>query len=269
MEWFKYHGAGNDFLVADARNCTSDLSEEQVRRLCDRHCGIGADGIMLLKNSDKGDFGMVYYNSDGSGGMMCGNGGRCIVAFAADRGIGHFRFEAPDGMHEAELLSSEGNVKVVRLKMKDVGGVQQLSPDAFFLDTGTRHYVRFVQDLALFDVVAEGRRVRQDARFAPQGANANFVENKGGVLWVRTYEKGVEDETLACGTGVVASAIAAYLHGEREDYSEDGCVSYRLQARISPLTVDFVPSGHGGNFAAREVWLTGPAEYVCSVEIDL
>ena len=152
MKFYKYHGAGNDFLIADGRGASIDLSAERISSLCDRHTGFGADGLMVLEESGDYDFRMRYYNSDGSGGMMCGNGGRCIVAFAADLGYKRFRFEAPDGPHEAELLSGEAAAftnaaRIVRLGMKNVSGAKPYYGDRscdWFLDTGTRHLVRFV-----------------------------------------------------------------------------------------------------------------------------
>ena len=260
MTFYKYHGAGNDFLIADGRDIDIDLSAGQIARLCERHTGIGADGVMVLERSSDADFRMLYYNSDGSGGMMCGNGGRCIVAFAADLGYESFVFEAPDGQHVAELENSveafSTEPRIVRLKMKDVQGAAlyenktgAMFPDVF-LDTGTRHLVHFVEDVGECDVVGAGRSLRYDPRFAPQGVNVNFVRVNDSMpdgnldIDVRTYEKGVEDETLACGTGIVASSMASWIRGVL-----GGCdrssgpveVSARVHARIADLRVDFVP----------------------------
>ena len=222
MKFYKYQGAGNDFLIADNRDGSLQLSSESIASLCDRRYGVGADGLMLLEDSPEYDFRMVYYNSDGSGGMMCGNGGRCMVAFAADRGVTHFDFEAADGFHTAEIISQGGHQKTVRLKMKDVQdhehydsltGVAAAS-DGYFLDTGTRHYVRFISELEAYDIVREGRDLRYNAaELQPIGANVNYVEPFDGGVKVRTYEKGVEDETFACGTGIVASSVASYIKG--------------------------------------------------------
>ena len=240
MRFHKYHGAGNDFLIADGRGINLELDADLISSLCDRHTGFGADGVMVLEDSGDHDFRMRYYNSDGSGGMMCGNGGRCIVAFAADLGFTHFSFEAPDGPHEAELLGKEAGIpeiscskafshepRIVRLKMKDVDGAvawprpgdrpSAAGPDDWFLDTGTRHLVRFVKDIESQDVTGEGAILRHDPRFAPVGVNVNFVKverpccsgENDAAISVRTFEKGVEDETLACGTGIVASALVA------------------------------------------------------------
>ena len=274
MKFYKYQGAGNDFLIADNRDGAIALTAQQVAKLCDRRYGIGADGLMLLESSEDYDFRMVYYNSDGSGGMMCGNGGRCIVAFAADRGLKHFDFDAADGFHTAQILEDRSGVKIVRLKMKDVHGYEQyesltgvnVQSDGYFLDTGTRHYVRFVSGLEEYDVVAEGRDIRYNAEeLQPVGANVNFVEPYGGGVKVRTYEKGVEDETFACGTGIVASCLASYVHGLKPTARcQDGRVRYDVRAKRDGLSVDFIPDQ-----LAKDVWLTGPATYVAQIIIDI
>ena len=286
MKFYKYQGAGNDFLIADNRGAvitekdgvlySSDNEWSMpVSELCDRRYGIGADGLMLLESDPEYDFRMRYFNSDGSGGMMCGNGGRCIVAFAADLGIKHFDFIAADGFHSAEIVASEGKSKVVRLKMKDVSGITryetlscvQVPSKGSFLDTGTRHYVRFVEAVDEYDIVSEGREIRYNApELQPIGANVNFVQPSSGVLKVRTYEKGVEDETFACGTGIVASCIAAYCEGVAPTYiyKECGRVRYDVQAKRDSLSVDFIPEG---SEAFSDVWLTGPAVYVAEINV--
>lgn len=274
MDLYKYQGAGNDFLIADNRDGAIALTAQQVAKLCDRRYGIGADGLMLLESSEDYDFRMVYYNSDGSGGMMCGNGGRCIVAFAADRGLKHFDFDAADGFHTAQILEDRSGVKIVRLKMKDVHGYEQyesltgvnVQSGGYFLDTGTRHYVRFVSGLEEYDVVAEGRDIRYNAKdLQPVGANVNFVEPCDGGIKVRTYEKGVEDETFACGTGIVASCLASYVHGLKPTARcQDGRVRYDVRAKRDGLSVDFIPDQ-----LAKDVWLTGPATYVAQIIIDI
>lgn len=272
MRLYKYQGAGNDFLVADNRDgsYSSCFTEEAVASLCDRRYGIGADGLMLLEKAEGYDFSMVYYNSDGSGGMMCGNGGRCIVAFAADCGLGRFSFIAPDGPHEAQILAQEGRVRTVRLKMKDVSEIREYADvsgidrsEGYFLDTGTRHFVNFVQDSDDAGIIEKGRSIRWAEEFAPTGTNVNFVRPCEGGIMVRTFEKGVEDETYACGTGIVASSLASYVKGIVPSWKEaDGRVHYRVRAKRDILEVDFMP----GNIA-EEVWLTGPAAYVAEIEI--
>lgn len=302
MTFYKYHGAGNDFLIADGRAIDIDLSAGQIARLCERHTGIGADGVMVLERSSDADFRMRYYNSDGSGGMMCGNGGRCIVAFAADLGYESFVFEAPDGQHVAELENSveafSSEPRIVRLKMKDVQGAalyenktDAMFPDVF-LDTGTRHLVHFVEDVGKCDVVGTGSCLRYDTRFAPKGVNVNFVRVNDFLsdvnldIDVRTYEKGVEDETLACGTGIVASSMASWIRGVLGGCDRNSGpveVSARVHARIADLRVDFVPhldvalclekTDFQGNetlpFTADNVWLQGPAIFVAKIEVQL
>lgn len=277
LKLYKYQGAGNDFLIADNRDCSIELSPQQIAAVCDRRYGVGADGLMLLEDCEGYDFRMVYYNSDGSGGMMCGNGGRCIVAFAADRGVGSFRFVAADGPHYAEIVSADGNEKIVKLRMKDVDSFvhyeslvgTDVQSDGYFLDTGTRHFVRLVADLEEYDIVSEGRAIRYNAQeLQPVGVNVNFIEPCDGLLKVRTYEKGVEDETYACGTGIVASCIAAYQAGIRPSEKDGDGVRYDVKARRDSLSVSFVP-GLLPDCIAGEVYLTGPATFVAEILIDL
>ena len=271
MKFYKYQGAGNDFLIADNRNGAIELSAAQIAAVCDRRYGVGADGLMLLESSDTYDFRMNYYNSDGSGGMMCGNGGRCMVAFAADMGITHYDFDAADGFHTAQILKDENGVKTVRLKMKDVSEISRYdrlegpsSPSkGSFLDTGTRHYVRFVDALEEYDIVGEGRDIRYNAvELQPIGANVNYVEPCEGFIKVRTYEKGVEDETFACGTGIVASCVASYCEGVSPSSREGERVKFDVMAKRDRLAVDFIPAE-----IAEDVWLTGPAAFVAEIEI--
>ncbi len=297
----KYHGAGNDFLIADNRDGHLSLSEEVIRHLCDRHTGFGADGVMLLESGSGKDFNMVYFNPDGSGGMMCGNGGRCIVSFAADCGAvspdSTIVFDAADGEHIASIPENgmKGE-KTVRLKMKDVSGITAYpEEDGFFLDTGTRHYVKFVSGLADYPVLSEGPVLRHDSRFAPVGTNVNFVEVAGGpastvrtictakgdsstleaegqastVLSIRTFEKGVEYETLACGTGIVASAMASFVRGVPPSRTAGEAVAYSVRAAIADLSVEFVPHRNNGLFCASDVYLTGPACFVGYVEVQI
>lgn len=276
VTFYKYQGAGNDFLIADNRSGDLQLSTEQIEALCDRRYGVGADGLMLLEKSAEYDFRMVYYNSDGSGGMMCGNGGRCMVAFAADMGIDHFDFDAADGFHTAQILATEGEQKTVRLKMKDVAEIDHyesltgvvVPSNGCFLDTGTRHYVRFVEYLEAYDIVVEGRDIRFNAQeLQPVGVNVNYVEPIDGGVKVRTYEKGVEDETFACGTGIVASCVASFAKGIKpSQVLHDGRVKYDVMAKRDRLAVDFVPSE---TLIAEDVWLIGPATFVAEIIVNL
>lgn len=272
---YKYSGAGNDFLVLDGRR--EDVSKYReaalIQRLCSRSEGfcdsegtIGADGLMILSSSPEYDFRMEFFNPDGSGGMMCGNGGRCIVAFADHLGIrgseGGFLFEAPDGLHEAQILSRGASVCTVRLKMIDVTEFRP-SLDGWFLNTGTRHFVRFVGDVDSLDILSLGPRYRHDPAFAPQGANANFVQRSGkDSIEVRTFEKGVEAETLACGTGITASALALELECDNGHKHEPRVVEVR--ARVDNLRVEFTPclDASGSIIGFEQVYLTGPARLI-------
>ena len=283
MKFYKYQGAGNDFLIADNRDGSVVLSTEQIAALCDRRYGVGADGLMLLDAPADGccsqeSFRMTYFNSDGSGGMMCGNGGRCIVAFAADMGITDFRFHAADGFHQAEIISVDGNTKTVTLQMKDVGVFDRydsltgitIPSEGFFLDTGTHHYVRIVEGIDSYDVTGEGSDIRYNAaELQPIGANVNFIEpSADGILKVRTYEKGVEDETFACGTGIVASCIAAYKAGIRPSSVSGDHVAYDVKAKRDRLKVTFRPLDMV-NRVAEDVYLTGPATFVAEITVVL
>lgn len=205
---------------------------------------------------------------------MCGNGGRCIVAFAADMGIEHFDFDAADGFHSAQILHSEGKMKTVRLKMKDVSEYVRydslsdvnVPSMGWFLDTGTRHYVRFVENLEAYDIVAEGREIRSKAaELLPVGANVNYVEPIAEGIKVRTYEKGVEDETYACGTGIVASALASCMERiPTFTTSDDGRVRYFVKAKKDELIVDFIVT-EVDKCRFTDVWLTGPAAQVAEI----
>lgn len=255
VKLYKWSGAGNLFVVADGRG--ADVEGLRSRQAIVRICGqYGTDGLMILNSPAEAgtDFDMEFYNPDGSGGMMCGNGGRCIVAFADYLGIRpgngeKFVFTAPDGLHDAEILSARGNVWTVRLKMTDAAAPKEVL-DGWFINTGTRHFVKFVKDVEEVDVPQEGREIRLNVEFKPEGTNVNFVQVlKDGSLKVRTFEKGVEGETAACGTGLTASALVAF-HTGRESSSP-----VILHARQNDLKVDFIP---GDGFS--EVHLTGPAE---------
>lgn len=290
QKFYKYQGAGNDFLIADNRDGSIRLTEGQIAALCDRRYGVGADGLMLLESPDtyipeegvlprsQDGFKMTYFNSDGSGGMMCGNGGRCIVAFAADMGIDNFSFMAADGWHRADVIFSEGKTRIVKLLMKDVQSYEHhdsltgvsVQSDGYFLDTGTRHYVRVVEGLDDYDVVGEGRDIRYNAaELQPVGANVNFIESaEDGVLKVRTYEKGVEDETYACGTGIVASCIAAYKAGIKPSETGRNHVVYDVKAKRDRLKVSFRPLDMF-NGVAEDVYLIGPATFVAEIICEI
>src|SRR6185503_10613186 len=209
-EFFKYQGTGNDFVIIDNRNGHDlKLTTQQVKKLCDRKFGVGADGLMLLNDRPGFDFEMVYFNSDGREGTMCGNGGRCLIKFAESIGIQKemYRFIAMDGEHEARI----DGAGIVYLKMNDVDMIVNHHSD-FLVDTGSPHYIKLVPQLATLDVVKKGREIRYSREFEKEGINVNFVEqmDEPDKIFVRTYERGVENETLSCGTGVTAAALVCY-----------------------------------------------------------
>ncbi len=253
IPFFKYQGTGNDFVLIDARQkrLIDPTHEALIRQMCDRRFGIGADGLMLLREAPGYDFEMLYFNSDGRPSTMCGNGGRCIVAFAHRLGVvqDQCRFLAVDGPHQARLVRSDW----VELQLNDVHEVRT-GPDFYCLHTGSPHYVRFVPSLKGIDVLAEGRAVRYTEPFIREGINVNFVAvQPDGTLQVATYERGVEAETLSCGTGVTAAAIAhAVCQGLQ------GSLTVPIHTKGGALEVRFEaePSGY------RQVWLCGPAQVV-------
>ncbi|MGF7139377.1 diaminopimelate epimerase [Roseimarinus sediminis] len=255
-QFYKYQGAGNDFVVIDNREGGFDGNNAPlIEFLCHRRFGIGADGLMTLENAEGYDFKMSYYNSDGYEASMCGNGGRCIVAFARKLNlIGNKAvFLAADGSHEASIDDNNE----VNLQMIDVDSIAQYA-DGYFLNTGVPHLVHFVDDLHVVDVEIEGRQLRYDARFQPEGCNVNFVKQDGKHLTVYTYERGVECETLACGTGITASALSSALR----DGIDKG--SYQISAKGGELEVSFERKGD----LFTNVWLKGPAELVYEGFID-
>lgn len=263
LNFWKYEGAGNDFVLLDLRDTNFEPSAEQVAQICDRRRGVGADGLMILGRSQECDFSMRYFNSDGPEATMCGNGGRCIAWFADRLGIGGHRkrFEAIDGIHTAEILSREGSVARVRLGMVDVEGVEVCPDGDVLLDTGSPHLVRRVDSLEM-DVVGVGRALRYDAKTAPtQGANINFVEVLGeGQLALRTYERGVEDETLACGTGATATAIAI------AHTLQPAVRHFCLRALGGELEVEFSTEDHR---RYENIFLTGPARMVFEGVVEI
>ncbi len=255
IHFYKYQGTGNDFVLVDQRQTETAFSQSQVSMICDRRFGIGADGFMILRSEPGYDFRMVYYNSDGRESTMCGNGGRCMVAFAHYLGIvqGAAKFIAIDGVHTGTILA-DGNIC---LQMVDVHEVTH-APDHDLLHTGSPHYVKWEQDLADFPVVQEGRRIRNRPVFQPAGINVNFAQKTSSGLYVRTYERGVEDETLSCGTGVTAAAIASTAQ-------HTGHFEIRVNTPGGALRVDFDKTGPG---EARNVTLTGPSKLVFEGEYE-
>lgn len=255
----KYHGTGNDFIMIDIRNHAIPLEADIIAHWCDRRFGIGADGLITLGSSDTHDFNMGYYNSDGRPSTMCGNGGRCIIAFARQLGaIGSEAFFiAPDGEHRGSILSSGNGNFQVSLQMGNVRA-GNWNDKSIFLDTGSPHFVLMHDKLEALDVPEAGKKIRNDPAFAPGGTNVDFMELKDGKIQLRTYERGVEGETLSCGTGVTAAAIAYAL----KTGSDKGMEVF---TRGGKLEVSFCREGN----EFREVYLKGPAVHVFSGTIEI
>jgi diaminopimelate epimerase len=258
LPFYKYQGTGNDFIMIDNR--TLGLPKENtevVKRLCDRRFGIGGDGLIYLQNKEGYDFEMVYFNSDGRESTMCGNGGRCIVRFAHDLGLGdsEFTFLAIDGPHRGRI-KADGTVS---LQMLDVKTTFHHGED-YVLNTGSPHFVHFVKNVKEFPVASEGRNIRYSDTYQKDGINVNFVEAiSKNSIFVRTYERGVEDETLSCGTGVVASSIAFYYHNN---------------LNASDIQVETLGGRLNVTFAMQDrhftdIWLSGPAVQVFSGETTI
>ena len=251
IEFYKYHGAGNDFIIIDNRNGTFDISDtERVKLLCHRRFGIGADGMLLVQENKKYDFEMVFINNDGSMGSMCGNGGRCIVDFAHRvlniiKNPRKIKFLAVDGEHQAEILK-DGRVK---LKMQDVSKIETRNGLTFLHSGTTPHHIQYVVNIDTFPVCTEARKIR-DTDPNPKGVNVNYVEYKNGIFFVRTYERGVEDETYACGTGATSVAIASHHLGILKN---NVC---KIKQPGGELVVEFKKSKNG---SYKDIWLTGPA----------
>lgn len=248
LQFYKYQGTGNDFVMIDNRNQIFDTHQTHlITRLCDRKYGVGADGLILLNHCPGYDFEMVYFNADATP-AMCGNGSRCAVHLAHRLGIigKETKFMAEDGEHEAFIRDGQ-----IHIKMVDVEEVQVLE-DGYFLNTGTRHFVRIVKNLAELDVVGEGKKIRYDERFLPKGTNANFTEIINGHVHMRIYEKGVENETLSSGTGVTAVALALAKAMNMES-------PVTVNTRGGQLSVSFERTGED---KFTQVYMIGPAEMV-------
>jgi diaminopimelate epimerase len=251
LQFYKYQGTGNDFIILDNRaEKYNDLAVHQIRFICNRRFGIGADGLMLLNNHSSYDFEMKYYNADGHESTMCGNGGRCLVKFAHDLGIirTNYSFLAVDGEHIA-TVSMDG---LVSLRMNDVENVNY-SRGHFILNTGSPHYVELSTDVMRMDVYKKGREIRNSPEFKKEGINVNFVEQLSDVdrIIVRTYERGVEDETFSCGTGVTAAALVCH-------HNDNGFNRVEVQTLGGELSVEYDKIGD----SFKDVWLNGPAEKV-------
>ena len=244
-------------MLLDNREKNISLTTEQIKWLCNRRFGIGADGLILLELEPGIDFKMVYFNSDGNESSMCGNGGRCITAFAKYLGIinSEAKFLAIDGIHEAKI-----DTELVSLKMNDVRQVE-VGENYFYLNTGSPHYVKFVNNLEEFNVFKEGKKIRNNDRFIFEGTNVNFIEKIDHELFVRTYERGVENETLSCGTGVTAAALVAALKGVSTD--KNNCAIKTLGGHLN-VKFDKVLENTFYN-----IWLQGPATFVFKTTIEV
>ncbi len=261
ITFYKYQGTGNDFVIIDNRNGNFDSSNSKlVSFLCDRRMGIGADGLMLLEeHPDDGiDFSMVYFNSDGKEASMCGNGARCITAFAVHlnsvKDPQNIKFVAADGMHDASYDNG-----IVSLKMINVSSISQ-NEHYFFLNTGVPHYVTHQPDIESIDIAKQGALIRYSEEFAPEGTNVNFVEQLDtNHIKVRTYERGVEGETYSCGTGVVASAISTYVKDKKSH-------NFNIDVKGGKLQVCFEGDENKG---FQNIWLIGPATFVFKGEINV
>ena len=256
-DFFKYQGAGNDFVIIDNRNLLFPKDDAKIiGGICDRKFGVGADGLMLLEKSDRSDFKMIYYNADGNEGSMCGNGGRCIVAFAKSLGLfdQQTSFEALGQMYSASLKDD-----LVSLKMLDVNKIE-VHPDHVFLDTGSPHHIQFTDNLSELDVLTEGREIRYGAPYFEAGSNVNFVEKINDYTFkVRTYERGVENETLSCGTGVTAVALAGFHTNKTLAKSIDiDTLGGKLHVKFDKI-----------NGSYSNIVLTGPATFVFKGSINI
>lgn len=258
IDFFKYQGTGNDFVILDNRdNRYDDLTAKQVNHLCNRRFGIGGDGLILLNKKKYFDFEMIYYNADGNKGSMCGNGSRCLVKFASQQGMlkSNYYFVASDGKHQAEIDMNN----IIRIKMQDVYSVEYHNGHAI-LNTGSPHFVKFASNVEDIDVHATGSDIRHSKQFEEEGINVNFAESTDeDGIFVRTYERGVEDETMSCGTGVTASALM-FAH------NENGFNRVEVKTPGGNLSVEFdrIDDQHFEN-----IWLCGPAELVYKGEIEI
>lgn len=256
LTFYKYQGTGNDFVMIDNRQLKFDKNDtKHIAFLCDRRFGIGADGLILLEHHHKVDFKMVYYNADGNESSMCGNGGRCITAFAKYLGIieDSAIFEAIDGLHEATIQNS-----AVRLKMQDVSSIENHN-NHVFLDTGSPHHVQLETNLEHLDIKTKGSAIRYGTSYNEAGCNVNFVtKNRDDNFSVRTYERGVEDETLSCGTGVTAVALAMHYSGE----TEKNIIALETQGGLLQVSFERTDKGY------ENIWLIGPATQVFKGEMS-
>ena len=258
--FYKYQGTGNDFIMLDGRSKKFLMpSEEQINKLCHRQFGIGADGLIVILKHKQADFEMLYFNADGKPGSLCGNGGRCTIAFAKQLGIikNKTKFMAYDGLHVGSI---DIKTKLVTLKMNDVNQIVAKGND-YELNTGSPHYVIFNQEVKNLDVFKEGRKIRNSKSYRLQGINVNFVAMRNNELYVRTYERGVENETLSCGTGITAASIAFALHSKTKKKYNIPVVTPGGSLQVSFKTINHTQF--------TDIYLTGPAHLVYSGEINI
>ncbi len=257
VSFSKYQGTGNDFIMIDNRTRHFVPDEKAVARLCSRRTGIGADGLILIEPDESTDFSMRYFNADGKEATMCGNGGRCVIDFAHSLGISGNKtlFRATDGIHEGRIEQN-----LIRLKMQEVQDINTKN-NSYILNTGSPHYVTFVQDVKAYPVVIKGREIRYSPDFQPEGINVNFVEIlDNNTIFNRTYERGVEDETLSCGTGSVAAALVFSM------LRQNGSHPVKVHTLGGVLKVSFKKVG---NNKFTDIWLEGPAEKVFDGFIEI
>ena len=255
LKFHKYQGTGNDFVMIDNRELIFDKENlALVAQLCDRKFGIGADGLILIENHESVDFDMIYFNADGTK-SFCGNGSRCAVAFAKHLNMidSKTTFNAIDGTHEANISGD-----VVELKMGNVEEVEE-GENHFFIHTGSPHYIIYTENVQNIDIVPEAHKVRYNSRFTDQGTNVNFVQKKSEVLEIRTYERGVEDETLSCGTGATAVALSGAIKFEMKSPVAIKVQGGELKIKFNQLS----------NQSFNDIWLIGKGESVYSGEIEI
>ena len=256
LKFSKYHGTGNDFIMVYNHNDSFSLSQSCVKKMCDRRNGVGADGLIIIEKTLEADFKMIYYNADGFEGSMCGNGARCAISFANVIGLiqNQCEFFAYDGLHKGLILENG----LVSIEMVDVSFFE-LKNNIWKIDTGSPHLICFRENVTEIDVKHEGASIRNSSDYIHEGINVNFVQLSKNELFIRTFERGVEDETLSCGTGAIASAIAAY---ESDFINSD---SIKVNVLGGQLEVSF--SKVGSRYS--EIHLTGPTQFVFNGEVDV
>jgi diaminopimelate epimerase len=257
IRFYKYQGTGNDFIILDQWEMEYDLSTDEIASLCDRRMGIGADGLMYLRKGRGVDFIMVYFNADGNESTMCGNGGRCISSlFFSRMGKMEANFQAVDGLHQSKLLA-DGSVS---LHMSDVNEINHQS-GGYFLNTGSPHLVLIKEEVVEMNIEEAGSAIRYSPPYADEGVNVNFMKIGPSYINVRTYERGVEGETLSCGTGVTACAIVAGMINSSLSYSK----GIDIKTKGGHLKVHY----QRNKGKVTDIWLTGPAQHVFTGEIEI